>query len=58
MKRALSSKRYLFIAILILPSPQKIDLGSYKNCLALQYVQNVVSASLMEEGGQPLAVIH
>ena len=58
MKRALSSKEYSFIAILILPSPQQMDLGSYAKCLALQYVQNVVLVNLMEEGGQPLATIH
>lgn len=46
------------MAILILPSPLQMDLGSHAKWLLVQYVQNVASTSLMEEGGQPLAAIH
>ena len=35
-----------------------MNLDLYAKCLAFQYVQSVASASLMEEGGQPLAAIH
>ena len=33
LKRALSCGGYSFIAILILPSPQQMDLSSYAKCL-------------------------